>query len=146
PEAARQLLAEAGYPDGFSAELALSPGRPGPQAEQIAINIQSQLADVGIDLDINVVASPPEFQTMFLEGQYQSVIYQEPPAIPDPAYSAQLYNVCGGYQNSFGYCNEEYDELRSTIQDTDPGAAREELVGDLSELIMETMPVVYLLD
>lgn len=143
---AKALLAEAGYPDGFDLELTLSPTRPGPQAEQIGINLQSQLAKVGIKLSIKLIPSATQFQTAFLEGQYQAIVYQEPPAIADPAYAAGLYNLCNGFQNSFGYCNEEYDELQARILATSPGAERSDYMRQLSALVVETQPVIYLLD
>ncbi|MDZ7705109.1 MAG: glutathione ABC transporter substrate-binding protein [Trueperaceae bacterium] len=54
PELARQLLADAGYPDGFSTTL-YSPSGRYLQDIQTAEAIQSQLAEVGIDASIETL-------------------------------------------------------------------------------------------
>ena len=51
PELARQLLAEAGYPDGFSTRLAYTTG----EREDLAAAIAGQLAAVGIDVELEPV-------------------------------------------------------------------------------------------
>lgn len=49
---ARQMLADAGYPDGFSMEIVTSEMTG---YRRISENLQAQLAEVGIDLKVNVV-------------------------------------------------------------------------------------------
>jgi ABC-type transport system substrate-binding protein len=59
PDAARDLLAEAGYPDGFETTISLRDivrsYLPGPQ--QVAADLQDQLADLGITATIDVQES-----------------------------------------------------------------------------------------
>lgn len=54
PDKAQQLLAEAGYPDGFTMELLLPQGRY-PFAEEVSQAIQSYLADVGVTAKLRTV-------------------------------------------------------------------------------------------
>lgn len=54
PERSRELLAEAGYPDGFSATLIAPQGRYYMDRET-AVVIQAQLKAIGIDLDLQIV-------------------------------------------------------------------------------------------
>lgn len=53
-EAAKELLAEAGYPNGFKTEIwTMSNARPYmPQPTKVAEAIQSNLADIGIEAEI----------------------------------------------------------------------------------------------
>src|SRR5574341_1368066 len=59
PEAAKALLAEAGFPDGFETTLAYRDVVRVylPQVAQVAQEIQAQLAEVGIKVNINVMES-----------------------------------------------------------------------------------------
>lgn len=54
PEKAKELLEEAGYPDGFSAELwYMSNPRPYmPNGKKVAQAVQSNLADIGVDIEL----------------------------------------------------------------------------------------------
>ena len=54
PAKARELLAAAGYPDGFSTDLwAMPVARPyNPNARRIAEIVQAQLADIGVEIEI----------------------------------------------------------------------------------------------
>ncbi len=54
PEKARELLAEAGYPNGFSTDLwAMPVARPyNPNARRIAEIVQAQLAEIGVEIEI----------------------------------------------------------------------------------------------
>jgi peptide/nickel transport system substrate-binding protein len=56
PDRARELLEEAGYPDGFSTKLLGVPTASGwPQAGAVAEMMQTNLADVGIELELELV-------------------------------------------------------------------------------------------
>lgn len=146
PAAAKALLAEAGYGDGFDLEVSYSQSRPGPQATQLALNIQAQLKEVGVRVTLKEVPSSTQFSTAFSEGQYEAVVYQEPPAIADSQYSATLYNASTSPQNTFGYSNPEYDRLSEQLRTTSPGPERSALETELAALTVQTTPVIYLLD
>jgi ABC-type transport system substrate-binding protein len=67
PEMARQLLAEAGYPNGFSTTL-FSPTSRYPQDIQTAEAIQSMLADVGITAEIETTSDFSAYIAITNEG------------------------------------------------------------------------------
>jgi peptide/nickel transport system substrate-binding protein len=50
PEKAKQLLAEAGFPDGFKTDV-IVPGAPVERSEEVAI-IKNMWAEIGVDLEI----------------------------------------------------------------------------------------------
>lgn len=143
PDHAKQLLAEAGYSD-LSFELMASPSRPGAHAQSLAVQIQSMLKKIGVTVTIRMVPGATEFSDDFFASKFDAVIYTEPPAVGDPFYSANLYNTSESFQNTFGYHNAEYDDLAKQIQVTEPGAERDALIGEISDLMVETMPQVYL--
>jgi len=55
PERAKELLAEAGYPNGFPTDVQVSASNP--RGIEVMSLVQSWLADVGIDMTIDVVES-----------------------------------------------------------------------------------------
>jgi peptide/nickel transport system substrate-binding protein len=65
PDAARQMLADAGYPDGFETQIHLRDVVRGylPAPVQVATDLQAQLADLGITAEIDVQES-----TAFLDN------------------------------------------------------------------------------
>lgn len=70
PEKARQLLAEAGYPDGFKTTIYSQPNHM-----QTFTAIQSYLAAVGIQADIVPVDAPKQAQLVSPEGGWDGIVY-----------------------------------------------------------------------
>ena len=59
PEAAKEMLAEAGYPDGFETTIYLRDVFRSylPEPKEVATDIQAQLADLGITASVEVMES-----------------------------------------------------------------------------------------
>jgi peptide/nickel transport system substrate-binding protein len=142
---ARQLLADAGV-DQISAELTISPTRPGPEAEQIAVLLKSQLAEIGVDLSIKTIPGDNQFATIYHDGSYEALLYLEPPAVADPYYSLNLYNSSTSYLNTQGYRNDEYDQLTRQVNTTQPGPERDALVAQAASVMVQEPGFVYLVD
>lgn len=145
-EQSRALLAEAGYPNGFDMEIVSSPSRPGAHAEALAIQIQAMLAEVGINVTVTNVPVASEFSDRFFAGEYDAILYLEPPAIGDPFYSLNLYNTTGGFQNTHQYSNARYDELTEFILRTPDGPERAAAMAEVSGIVVEDVPMIYLVE
>lgn len=147
PELARKLLAEAGFPDGFEGSMMIHSARPGPHAEQVAVALQAQLQQVGLNWTIDVASSAADFLTRYQEKRYLAVVNLDPPAIADPLYTYVNYNASGAAQNTHGYKSEEYDalvtELATVLQ---LGPERDAIVAKIDKVVMDTMPMIYLVD
>lgn len=143
---AKQLLADAGYPSGFDMNMIISPTRPGPEADQLSVLLKTELARIGINVSFTRIAASPDFQAAFTAGKYQSMLYLEPPAVGDVFYSLNLYNTTASFQNTFSYNNPEYDRLVGEIRVTPAGPAREARVSKVAEIIVDTVPVIYITD
>ncbi|MET3176299.1 UNVERIFIED_ORG: peptide/nickel transport system substrate-binding protein [Arthrobacter sp. UYCu721] len=117
-DAAKKLLADAGYANGFPLTLSYSTTRPGPVAAKSAVLIQSMLKDVGIDVQLQNVASSTDFSTALIDGRYQAVLYSEPIVIADPAFYSYAFYATGAPSNSTGWSNPEFDKARSELAAT----------------------------
>ena len=147
PERSKQLLAEAGYPDGFKLTFQCSNDMY-LNDEAICLAISSMLARVGIQADANVqaraqyleaVLSPNmDFGLAMLGTTPASLdshialfsLHMCPRLSPDrPIWAAEdISSLVAGTSNYGGYCNEEVDELsKQILGETDP-AKRNELI------------------
>lgn len=146
PEQARRLLAEAGYPNGFELTLLYSDLRPGSVVHQSAPVIQAMLEQVGIRVELKNLAGSADFYTNYAEGRYQGVLYSEGSPLSDPTYAASTFLAADGNDNSFGYASDTFDATLEKAKSLPPGAEQGEELRKMSELIVDEMPLVPLVD
>ena len=146
-EAARQLLADAGYGDGFSFELIGFNGRPGPQAEPIAVLVKSNLSQIGIDVNVNMVASSADYNAgRSQDGPYVAWIDQYLSLVPDPSYHVGLFLKSTSPYNLAGYENLRVDELVELTTALEPGAERDVLLQEMVTILQEDTVVIPLVE
>ncbi len=143
---AKQLLAKAGHPNGFKMTLSYNVSRPGPWADQVAILVQSMLARAGITVELDKIAASTEFNARFSGGNYQAMLFSDPPVFPDPAYSAGAYGLSNSPVNTFGFKDARYDYLINTALHTKLGKARDKIMAQVNALGASLFPVIYLVD
>lgn len=144
-DAAKALLAESGFPDGFSATLIL------PSGDQLAQQTATIFADQMSQLGIEILISPVEAGTwweMWSGGEFELVYKLGTNDVLDPAmnipfdfWSAEE----GGSDAAFsGYRNEEIVRISMEAEaELDP-AARAEMYRELQRIAMEESPQFYL--
>lgn len=139
PEKAKELLAEAGYPDGFDMVIKCDERK---ERNDIATIIQSELAEVGI----NVTIESSEWATFINDvyaGNMQSFVVGYTASSPDPdgvVYSVFHSSMIGNNNNNFARFSDpetdEYLELGRTSFDTDERAeAYSKLYHRLNEMV-----------
>ncbi len=150
PTRARELLAEAGYPDGFSMTLHHPTGRY-PLDATVAQAVQSMLADVGVDASLETrewssylqfTAQPPE------QAEYDMFMLGWGTVTLDADYG--LYALLHTRQwnpngNNRGfYSNERVDELLDQARvETNPNQ-RAPMYHEAVQLIWEDAPWIFL--
>ena len=152
PAKARQLLAEAGYPNGFRAVFHHPTGRY-LMDSTIAEAIQSMLREVGVQLELQTmewsaylsfVRKPPaEAQHQMYMLGWGTVTLDADYGIFSLLHSSQWPPT--GWGVSY-YKNDRVDRLLDSGRTTPERAARQGLYADAIKLIWEDAPWLYLHD
>lgn len=126
PAKSKELLAAAGFPDGFSATLKLPPP---PYARQGGEIIASQLRQVGINLEIIPVEWADWLSQVFAEKNYDLslISHVEPNDI----------NIYARPDYYFQYQNPEFNKVMEELDVTADEAARKELYGKAQRILAE---------
>lgn len=141
-EKARRLLAEAGYPNGFTARIN-APDTPteGPLAELL----QQQLAEVGIILNVERIEVAKYSDTVFLNQDFGFTVcgYN---ATGDPDSILSPYFSTGGVKNIFGYSNKRVDDLLKRASEEYDTKARKALYQEYFSIMLDEYPCVHLIE
>ncbi len=142
PDRARELLAEAGYPDGFEIGFA-GPADAYTNFEEVLEAVQGYLADVGIQANLEFMES----------GRYWDLQAQKelPPLFADswserpPEALPRLLGALGGWDASFSAWEDaEIDRLLDEISVTVDETERAALYRELHHYMHENPPFIYL--
>ena len=142
PGKAKELLAEAGYPDGFEMDFACPAGAY-IFFEQVCEAVQGYLLDVGIETNLEIMES----------GQYWELEAEKqlPPLFGDSwsstlgeAYN-RLYGALGGWDASYSsWSDPTIDQYLADIETAIDFQERKKLYEDLQVYMQENPPFIYL--
>ena len=140
-EKAKELLAEAGYPDGFTCTLMLGNGFT--DWKDTAITIQDALSKIGITMEINEI-DRATFLTEIADKDVPLFINRYNPFVGDPGYVANNLYVTGASFNYENYSNPEFDELFKKAEAADTEEERLDYYKEMQYIFAEDCPVVQL--
>ena len=107
-EAAKKLLADAGFPSGFKTTLSYNAGDP--TQEPIALLYQTSLRQIGVDIQLEKLPAGVFYENV-TKRQKPVIFYLDSPWTPDPGYSTFLYFHQKSYVDYSNYANPEVDAL-----------------------------------
>ncbi len=136
PERAQELLAEAGYPDGFSTTMDTTV----ESQTDVAVAVAGQLAEVGVDVAVREIELG-QFNQNWMDGTQSPMWRARWGNTPDPQ-SIDLFASCNGWISR--YCNEEVTALLEGARDTLDQEERAELYAEASRLMHEDPLGIYL--
>jgi len=139
PAKAKQLLTEAGYPNGFEFEIVAAQRY---NFDKVAQVIQAQLAEVGVTAKINIVEWGI-FISKWRESDFDSFISMNSGSI-DPDIQFNRTFRTGGSTNVFLYSNPEVDELLDRGRSESDIVARQKIYGELQKKLVEDSPILFL--
>jgi peptide/nickel transport system substrate-binding protein len=134
-EKAKALLAEAGYPDGFSATLKLPPVAYARLSGQI---IASQFAEVGIRLELVNSEFAQWLEDVFANKDFDLTIISHVEPFDIGIYANPDYY--------FGYDNADVQALNETLNATMDEAERKRLAQEIQTIIAEDAVNGYLFE
>lgn len=139
PIKAKELLKEAGYPNGFSFELLTSPKYG---FDKIAQVIKDQLAKVGINANINLVEWGI-FIKDWREKNFDAFISLNGGST-DP--DIQLYRTfySNGITNVFNFSNAQVDQLLNAGRSATNTIERQNIYDNLQKILVSESPVIFL--
>ncbi len=143
-DAAKELLEESGYPDGFSTTLWTNETR---ERTDIATNIQAQLKEIGIEVSIEMFEWG-SYQEKINNGEHEMFLMGWSTGTGDadaglrPLFHSDNHGSAG---NRFFIENEELDELLvAGLQELDE-EERFNIYEEAQELLVEEAPMLYIM-
>jgi dipeptide transport system substrate-binding protein len=146
PQGAKKLLAEAGYPDGFTTDLWTIPVvRPYmPNGKRVAEMIQYDWEKIGVRARI-VMYEWGEYLKRIRDGEANVAMLGDFWDYPDPS-EVMLEFVCTSPDNSPRFCNRSYDDLMRRANLVTDQAERARLYQKAQQIIYDNIPLVRLAD
>lgn len=143
PEKAKELLAEAGYGDGFEIELfALPVSRPyNPNGRKVAEIMQAQLKQVGVDAKI-VSYDIGTYWDKVDAGEFDMAMTGWTGGADPNNYLFKLFTE--GYLNSSQWINEEYIDLVTRAKQVMDREERANLYKEAQVILHEEAPIIPL--
>lgn len=139
-EKAKQLLAEAGYPNGFKIKIWINEN---PDRRDIAVILQAQLKEIGIDMTVETLEWGA-FLDGTARGDHDMFILGWVSVTGDADYGlyALLHSsTFGGAGNRSFYSNPKVDELLTQARNSVDQEERKELYKQVQLIVQEEVPV-----
>ena len=141
---AKTLLKEAGFGDGLELTLIYSERRP--TWEQIATILQSNFADIGVTLNLELMSNPV-LRDKVDRGDFELCLGAWSPDFADPFmfmnfwFDSELWGLPG---NRSFYKNERVDDLIRRAARASDIQQRKQLYSQAQDIIMDDAPYIFL--
>jgi peptide/nickel transport system substrate-binding protein len=144
PEQAKALLAEAGYPDGFSTTAHVVVGSF-PADSEIYQQAAIDLAAVGIEVELQQIRFP-EWLDYFLNNSWPGEMFGSSWNTAPYMDTIRPYTYMTCAKRAPHFCDESMTPLfDATFEEFDP-EARRELLHELHAKTMEVLPALFLVE
>lgn len=134
PEKARALLAEAGYPNGFSFTIKTPQMAYAPRSAEI---MQAMFAEIGVTMTIEPTEFPAKWvQDVFKAGDYDMTIVAHAEPMDIDIYARDPYY--------FNYKNPVFNEILDKVEASTDASEQDRLYGEAQKILAEDVPALYL--
>lgn len=140
---ARELLADAGYPDGFSFTLTVPSNYP--QHVNCAQVIVEQLKEIGVEAKIQLVEWESWLSTVYTDRNYEATVVGLDASSLTPA--AMLRRFTGAASNNFiNYQSADYDEAFEKALTSVDDAEKTQYYKECERILAQDAANVYIQD
>ncbi|MCR5591649.1 MAG: ABC transporter substrate-binding protein [Lachnospiraceae bacterium] len=142
-EKAKELLAKAGYQDGFTFSITV-PSNYQPHVEAAQV-VSQQLKDIGVNAEIKLVEWNTWLSDVYAGRQYEATLIGVDAS--SLTATAMLDRFVSGADNNFtNYSNAEYDALYEKLYSTPTDAGRTEIYKELQKNLAVNAANIYIQD
>jgi peptide/nickel transport system substrate-binding protein len=138
---AKQLLTEAGFPDGFKTNLTYNTEISWD--EELAILTQTNLKKIGVEATLNKVPGGPYFDQEWGK-QLTTYFFEDQPNVPAAEYALWAFSNSKSRGDHTSYSNPELDALTNdALAELDPGK-RQQMNYQAQKLLCTDGPYVFI--
>ncbi|MEZ5782670.1 MAG: ABC transporter substrate-binding protein [Rhizobiaceae bacterium] len=136
PQKAKDLLTEAGYPDGFTVSMKCPQMTYTTRACEV---MQAMLSEIGVTMNIEASEFPAKWiDEVFIKHDYEMSIIDHAEPMDIDIYSRPTYY--------FLYKNPAFNELIEKAAVNSEEAERSKLYGEAQKILANDVPALYLFD
>jgi ABC-type transport system substrate-binding protein len=144
PKAAKRLLAEAGYANGFKAKAWLFPFAGAPELIPLMEAVAIQLREVGVELELEEADWVAKVRPMLRDRKAHGYLYAVPPSKKAVESQIAAFNAGKAIVHQFE-TDEVYQMWQELLQLTDP-AARDAQLRKIGNYKFENFEIIPLFD
>ncbi|MFS8144001.1 ABC transporter substrate-binding protein [Rhizobium sp. BR 249] len=132
-EKAKALLAEAGYPNGFTFTIKTPQMAYAPRSAQV---MQAMFAEIGVTMNIEPTEFPAKWvQDIMKDRNFDMTIVAHAEPLDIDIYARDPYY--------FNYRNADFDALMKKVQETTDPDAQNAIYGQAQKILAEDVPALY---
>ncbi|NQX13362.1 ABC transporter substrate-binding protein [Microbacteriaceae bacterium VKM Ac-2855] len=141
PEKAKEMLADAGYPDGV--EFTLTVSNSVPDLQETAVQIQSFAADAGFTVNINEVA-PTEVVAGRRDGTFESYLLRQQMISLAPNYVVDLWFKDAPTSNVSQWFSPEYRAIvaKGSVIADQLGPEAQGVWNEAQRMLIDQSPII----
>ena len=137
---ARELLADAGYADGFESSILINADVQ--EQEEIAVLLQDAFADIGVTLTIDKRPAAAYTDQKF-SGDIELNLDQSYALVMDIGYHTATWLSFPNPLNVGAWQNDEFDGLLATNASIPDGPERDEQLSRMEQIVIEDAPHIF---
>lgn len=143
-EKAKQLLAEAGYPDGLTVTIKLNQSSTYTRPAEI---VQAQLRQIGVNLEFELMERAAFLSDVTTDANYDITLFMFTAGYPDADYVlyGRMHSSNIGGTNYIRYNNPDVDALLDKARSSSDEKERKELYYKISEYVRDDVPFIPLM-